>query len=73
MKIFYYPFNPKDIPLNGIYIMFEEGEFAHGGKRIVRVGTHTGPNNLRNRIAEHYPPEEQRSEYFPKKYWSGIP
>jgi hypothetical protein len=54
MKIHYYPFNPNDIPLNGIYFLLESGEIAHGVNRIVRVGTHSGPNNLRNRLAEHY-------------------
>ncbi len=66
LKIFDYPFNPKDIPLNGIYIMFEYGEFAHGGKRIVRVGTHTGPNNLRNRLEEHFTKENKDRSIFRK-------
>jgi hypothetical protein len=66
MKIHVYPYNPKDIPLNGIYILFESSEFAHGGKRIVRVGTHTGPNNLRNRLAEHFTRENKDRSIFRK-------
>ncbi len=39
---FEYPYEMGDIPLNGIYIPLEKGEFAHGINRIARVGTHTG-------------------------------
>jgi hypothetical protein len=39
---------------NGIYVLFEEGEHAHGVERIVRIGTHTGKNNLIKRINEHF-------------------
>ncbi len=31
-------FSPSDVPLNGVYVMFERGERAHGTDRIVRVG-----------------------------------
>jgi hypothetical protein len=41
------------VPKNGIYVLFENGEQAHGGERIVRVGTHRGQNNLPGRIREH--------------------
>lgn len=46
-------FNPKELPWNGLYFLFEKGEAAHGGDRIVRVGTHTGQNNLSKRLNEH--------------------
>lgn len=46
-------FNPKELPLNGLYFLFEKGEAAHGGDRIVRVGTHTGRDNLLKRLNEH--------------------
>ena len=39
---------------NGIYIMFENGETYHELDRIVRVGTHTGQNNLRKRLNSHF-------------------
>jgi hypothetical protein len=44
----------EEIPLNGIYIMFERGEFAHGGDRIVRIGTHKEDGRLKKRITQHY-------------------
>jgi len=43
----------ENIPLNGLYIVFEKSEKGHDGERIVRIGTHSGQNNLRNRIKEH--------------------
>ncbi|MCE9508517.1 MAG: hypothetical protein K8R48_09450 [Alphaproteobacteria bacterium] len=55
-------FNPKELPRNGLYFLFEKGEIAHGGERIVRVGTHTGQNNLPKRLHEHlYTPNKDRS------------
>jgi hypothetical protein len=55
-------FNPAEIPANGIYFLFEKGEHAHGGERIVRVGTHTGQNNLPKRLTEHlYAKNKDRS------------
>jgi hypothetical protein len=48
--------------LNGVYVLFEHGEYAHGGERIVRVGTHRGQNKLPGRIREHlYTPNKDRS------------
>lgn len=49
LKKFQFPFNEDEIPLNGIYILFEKGELAHDTNRIVRVGTYTGNNQLRSR------------------------
>jgi len=46
-------FNPTALPANGLYFLFETGETAHGGERLVRVGTHTGDGNLAKRLAEH--------------------
>lgn len=53
------PFPPPfiAIPLNGIYFIFELEQRSHGGcDRIVRVGSHTGPNNLARRLWEHITP-----------------
>ncbi len=50
MKRYKFPFNEEDIPKNGIYILFEKNELAHNGERIVRVGTHTGNDNLAKRL-----------------------
>jgi hypothetical protein len=49
-----FPFNPSKLPKNGIYVLFEDGETAHGTKRIVRVGTHTGDGRLRLRLRQHF-------------------
>ena len=50
-----YPFNLSDLPRDGIYFLFEAGEYdAHtGDDRIVHVGTHKN-GNFRSRISEHY-------------------
>ena len=57
-----FPFDPESVPTNGIYILFEEGEHGHGAERIVRIGTHTGQEQLRNRIHEHFlKPNKDRS------------
>jgi len=54
LKIFTFPYNPQEIPLNGIYILFEKGEQAHSTHRIVGIGTHTGNDNLSKRLIEHF-------------------
>jgi hypothetical protein len=54
------------IPFNGIYIMFEQGESAHGGDRIVRIGTHTGDKQLRSRIYQHFENENKNRSIFRK-------
>lgn len=60
-----FPFDDSVIPLDGIYILFEKGEVAHGAKRIVRVGTHTGVNQLRSRLRQHFLIENKdRSEKY---------
>jgi len=52
----------SQVPKNGIYVLFENGEQGHGGERIVRVGTHRGQNNLPGRIREHlYKTNKDRS------------
>ncbi len=55
-------YSANQIPANGLYIVFETGERAHNTDRIVRVGTHTGQNNLPKRLVEHlYTPNKDRS------------
>lgn len=54
MKRFHFKFVEDNIPENGIYILFEKGEKAHGVDRIVRIGTHRGNNNLKSRLKEHF-------------------
>lgn len=66
LKRYNYPFDKKELPQNGIYIMFEKGEQAHGLDRIVRVGTHTGDNNLPIRLCEHFYNENKDRSIFRK-------
>jgi hypothetical protein len=63
---FRFPFDANQIPLNGIYILYEEGERAHGADRIVRVGTHTGDNQLRSRLHQHFTRENKDRSIFRK-------
>ena len=66
MKEINFPFNEKEIPLNGIYIVFEKGEKGHGLNRIVRIGTHTGENQLRSRLIQHFVNENKDRSIFRK-------
>jgi len=61
-----FPFDKIRIPLNGIYILFERGEFAHKTNRIVRIGTHTGNNQLRSRLFQHFMNENKDRSIFRK-------
>jgi hypothetical protein len=49
------------VPAAGIYVIFEKDETGHGARRIVRVGSHTGPGNLPKRLAEHTRANKDRS------------
>jgi hypothetical protein len=61
-KRFRFPFDIKDIPANGIYILFESGEKAYDCDRIVRAGTHTGQGQLPSRLKQHFlKPNKDRS------------
>ena len=66
MKRYSFPFNEKEIPENGIYILFEKGESAHSTERIVRIGTHTGVNQLRSRLFQHFLNENKDRSIFRK-------
>ena len=66
MKPFHFPFDENEIPLNGIYILFEKGETAHGVNRIVRVGTHNGDDKLRSRLRQHFIKENKDRSIFRK-------
>jgi len=61
-----FPFEVNNIPQNGIYILFENGEIAHGVDRIVRIGTHTGNNQLRSRLKQHFITENKDRSIFRK-------
>jgi len=66
LKRLKFPFNTGDIPLNGIYILFQKGEKAHGADRIVRIGTHTGKDQLRSRLWQHFVNENKDRSIFRK-------
>ncbi len=63
---FQFPFNPADLPPNGIYILYEAGETAHGTDRIVRIGTHRGQDQLPGRLKEHFVNENKDRSIFRK-------
>lgn len=66
MERFTFPFDTKKIHLNGIYILFEHDEKSHGVDRIVRIGTHTGENQLRSRLQQHFLRENKDRSIFRK-------
>ncbi len=61
-----FPFDEAMIPKNGLYLLFEKGERAHGGERIVRVGTHTGQDQLPSRLHQHFVMENKDRSIFRK-------
>ena len=61
-----FPFDPAEIPSNGVYLLFERGERAHGGDRIVRIGSHRGADNLAQRLSEHFLVENKDRSIFRK-------
>ena len=63
---FGFPYPESQIPQNGIYVLFEVGELAHGTNRIVRIGTHTGNNQLRSRLKQHFLNEIKDRSIFRK-------
>lgn len=63
---FSFPFDEHRIPRNGIYALFEKGETGHGTDRIVRIGTHTGDNQLRSRLKQHFLKENKDRSIFRK-------
>ena len=67
-KRFSFPFDKliDEIPANGIYIIFEGGEKFEDLDRIVRVGTHTGLNQLRSRLNQHFVKENKNRSIFRK-------
>jgi len=61
-----FPFIEQKIPLNGLYILFQKNEFGHNQDRIVRIGTHTGKNQLRSRLKQHFIKENKDRSIFRK-------
>lgn len=67
-----FPFDVSAVPWNGIYVLFEQGELAHGADRIVRVGTHTGNNQLPSRLEQHFIRENKDRSIFRKNIGRAI-
>lgn len=61
-----FPYEESQIPKNGIYVLFEDGELAHGTSRVVRIGTHTGNNQLCSRLKQHFLNEMKDRSIFRK-------
>lgn len=51
---------------NGLYILFEKGEFYNGFDRIVRIGSHDGKGRLVKRLKDHFLSSKQRNSIFRK-------
>ena len=66
LPIHRFPIESASIPCNGIYVLFEDGETGHLGQRIVRVGTHTGNNQLPSRLHQHFLNENKDRSIFRK-------
>jgi len=67
-----FPFEVSQIPQNGIYVLFEAGELAHQTNRIVRIGTHTGNNQLPSRLEQHFIKENKDRSIFRKNIGRAI-
>lgn len=72
LKRYSFPFNKDEIPFNGLYVLFEKDEKAHNKDRIVRVGTHTGLNQLRSRLKQHFLSENKDRSIFRKNIGRSI-
>ena len=69
LPIVRFPFKVEQLPENGIYFFYEDGEYwGHGGfkPRIVRIGTHKD-GNFRSRIKEHYLLDESKMNFDSNK------
>lgn len=62
-----------DIPFtNGIYIMFENGEKYGEFDRIVRIGTHTAGDRLKNRLKDHFISKNKDGSIFRKNIGKAL-
>lgn len=62
-----YPLSRTDLPNNGLYFFYEEGErFSVNGQlrdRIVRIGTHREQDRLPDRILNHFQGDKNNSVF----------
>jgi hypothetical protein len=61
-----FPFDAAKIPKDGLYVLFERAEKAHGGERLVRAGTHTGEGQLPSRLRQHFVAQNKDRSIFRK-------
>lgn len=75
LPMFDYLYEPNNLPKNGIYFFYEDGELCEiNGKiteRIVRVGTDKADDRFRDRIRNHYK-GNKNSSVFRKHVGSAI-
>lgn len=57
---------------DGVYIVFERGETYHGLPRVVRVGTHTSPGRLKERLKDHFVREDRNDSIFRKNVGKAL-
>jgi len=65
LPVIQYPFDVENLPQNGIYFFYEQGEaWGHGtdGLRIVRIGT-SRQGNFGQRISEHLLLDERKMDF----------
>jgi len=67
-----FPFDESLFPQNGVYVLFQKSEPGHGAERIVRVGSHTGNNQLRSRLKQHFLNENKDRSIFRKNIGRAI-
>jgi hypothetical protein len=62
-----YPISKRDLPDNGLYLFYEEGERFHADDqardRIARVGTHREQDRLPDRISIHFHGDKNSSVF----------
>lgn len=72
LKRYAFPFDKNEVYKNGVYILFEKNEFGHNGDRIVRIGSHTGNDNLVKRLEEHFLKENKDRSIFRKNIGRAV-
>jgi hypothetical protein len=72
LPTFGFPFDSRELPGNGIYILYESGELAHETSRIVRIGTHRGDSRLPLRLEEHFLREKKDRSIFRRNIGRAI-
>jgi hypothetical protein len=72
LKRYYYIFDKDNLPKNGVYVIFENGESGHSGDRIVHIGTHKHQDGLVKRLEEIFKIENKDRSILRKNIGSSI-